>query len=130
MSYQAAGEARAARVTGDPPPRTGRGLELVMLLFAVVAVTAADAIVDLNTRNHVGMDVVTYGAGFALLWLAAHIVVRILAPYADPLLLPCIALLNGLGLVLIRRLDVAGAQRAQQNGLPAPRGDASVQIVS
>ncbi len=129
MSYQALGDARAARATGDPPPRTGRGVELAMLLFAVVLVTAADAVVDLNTSNHVGTDVVTYGTGFALLWLSAHIVVRILAPYADPLLLPCVALLNGLGLVLIRRLDIASAQRALQGGDPVPRGDANVQIV-
>jgi cell division protein FtsW (lipid II flippase) len=100
-----------------------------MLAFAVVAVIAADAIVDLNTTNHVSTDVLTYGAGFALLWLAAHLVVRLLAPHADPLLLPCAALLNGLGLVLIRRLDVASAARAQQNGNPVPRGDAGVQIV-
>src|SRR5262249_54292829 len=129
VTFQAVGDARAARPVDEVAPRTGRGLELVMLLFAVVTVTAADAAVDLDTRNHVGMDVVTYGAGFALLWLAAHLVVRLLAPYADPLLLPCVALLNGLGLVLIRRLDVAAAQRARQNGIPVPHGDAGVQIV-
>ncbi|HSV67662.1 MAG TPA: FtsW/RodA/SpoVE family cell cycle protein [Mycobacteriales bacterium] len=120
-----AGSASAAA----PAVRTGRGIELGLLLFAILAVTAADAIVDLNTRNHVGLDVLTYGAGFAVLWLAAHIVVRLLAPYADPLLLPCVALLNGLGLVLIRRLDVAAFDRARQNGDPLPRGDASVQII-
>jgi cell division protein FtsW (lipid II flippase) len=129
MTFQVAGDVRAARPAATTAPRTGRGLELVMLLFAVGVVTAADAVVDLNTRNHVGMDVVTYGAGFALLWLAAHLVVRLLAPYADPLLLPCVALLNGLGLVLIRRLDVAALQRAQQNSDPPPQSDAPVQIV-
>ncbi|MBI1759210.1 MAG: FtsW/RodA/SpoVE family cell cycle protein [Actinobacteria bacterium] len=113
----------------DEALRTGRGLELALLVFAILTVTAADAIVDLNTTNSVGADVVTYGAGFTLLWLAAHIVVRVLAPYADPLLLPSAALLNGLGLVLIRRLDVAVIERARQSGDPIPRGDASVQIV-
>jgi cell division protein FtsW (lipid II flippase) len=119
---------RSTALTTDTP-RTGRGLELALLLFAVVIVTAADAIVDLNTTNSVSVDVLSYGAGFTLLWLAAHIVVRMLAPYADPLLLPSAALLNGLGLVLIRRIDIAVAERARQGGNPIPRGDASVQIV-
>jgi cell division protein FtsW (lipid II flippase) len=129
MSVQSAGGARASGGAVAGSARTGRGLELGMLLFAVVTVTAADAVVDLNTSNHVSADVITYGAGYALLWLAAHIVVRILAPYADPLLLPCVALLNGLGLVLIRRLDIAAAVKARQNGDPPPGSDASVQIV-
>jgi len=129
MSLQSASNSRGSGVAETGATRTGRGLELGMLLFAVITVTAADAVVDLNTSNHVGTDVITYGAGYALLWLAAHIVVRILAPYADPLLLPCVALLNGLGLVLIRRLDLAAAVKARQNGNPVPSSDASVQIV-
>lgn len=41
-----------------------------------------------------------------MLALLAHIAVRLRAPYADPLLLPIGVLLNGLGLVLIYRLDL------------------------
>jgi cell division protein FtsW (lipid II flippase) len=47
-----------------------------------------------------------YGAGLGVLALLAHIAVRLRAPYADPLLLPIGVLLNGLGLVLIYRLDL------------------------
>ncbi len=47
-----------------------------------------------------------YGAGLGVLALVAHIAVRLRAPYADPLLLPIGVLLNGLGLVLIYRLDL------------------------
>ena len=50
---------------------------------------------------------------FAVLVLAAHVAVRRFAPYADPLLLPLAALLNGLGIVMIYRLQESG-----RNGNP------------
>ncbi|WP_267243627.1 FtsW/RodA/SpoVE family cell cycle protein [Streptomyces sp. PR69] len=46
-----------------------------------------------------------YGLGLGLLAGVAHLAVRRFARYADPLLLPLAALLNGLGLVVIWRLD-------------------------
>lgn len=110
-------------------PPTRRGVELAMLVFAVGVVVAADAIVDLNATGTVGADVLSYGAGFALLWGAAHIVVRLFAPYADPLLLPATALLNGLGLVLIRRVDIGLAERARQLDDPVPSAAAGAQVL-
>lgn len=114
---------------GVKPPATRRGVELAMLLFAVAVVMIADAIVDANATGQVGMDVVTYGAGFALLWIAAHVVVRLLVPYADPLLLPAAALLNGLGLVLIRRVDIALLDKAHRQGTTEPAAAAGAQIL-
>jgi cell division protein FtsW (lipid II flippase) len=91
---------------------TRRNSELGLLLFAVVIVTGAEAIVDANVHDgRVGIDVAYYGAGFAALWLIAHFVVRKVAPYADPILLPIAALINGLGLVLIYRVRLATQDR-------------------
>ncbi len=48
------------------------------------------------------------GAGWPRCMVAAHVVVRLVAPYADPVLLPVVAALNGLGLAVIHRIDLAG----------------------
>lgn len=90
-----------------PVPPTKRGLELLMLAFAAVVVTSALVLVELNQNSEVTSSLLYYGAAYLALFTAAHVAVRILAPYADPLILPCVALLNGLGLVLIHRLDLA-----------------------
>lgn len=112
-----------------PPVPRRRGIELLLLVFAVALVIGADAIVDATVNDRVSPDVLNYGAGFALIYAVAHVAVRWLAPYADPVILPAMALLNGLGLVLIRRLDLAEAADARQDGVPVPAGDAGVQVV-
>jgi cell division protein FtsW (lipid II flippase) len=90
----------------------------MLLLFAVVIVTGAYAVVDANVRNKVSLQVAYYGAGFAALWLVAHMVVRKVAPYADPVLLPIASLLNGLGLVLIYRVRLATDKRKYPSADP------------
>jgi len=108
--------------TGRTIP-TRRNTELALLLFAVVLVTGAEAVVDANVRDKVSLQVAYYGAGFAALWLVAHVVVRKVAPYADPVLLPIAALLNGLGLVLIYRVRLA------TKGRKYPSADPKQQVV-
>jgi cell division protein FtsW (lipid II flippase) len=43
------------------------------------------------------------------LCLASHLLVRKMLPYADPVLLPCVLLLNGLGLATLNRLNYGAA---------------------
>ena len=64
-------------------------------------------------------DIVGYGGWLTALVVAAHIAVRIVAPYADPVLLPLVAALNGLGLAVIRRLDLT--YEAAATSTPSPR---------
>jgi cell division protein FtsW (lipid II flippase) len=48
---------------------------------------------------------------FAALYLGVHICLRLAAPHADPIILPLICLLTGLGLSMIYRLDATLAVR-------------------
>ncbi|MFF8380365.1 FtsW/RodA/SpoVE family cell cycle protein [Streptomyces sp. NPDC015661] len=82
-----------------------RNTELALLAFAVVIPVFAYLNVGLAIDGKVPAGMAGYGLGLALLATVAHLVVRKWAPYADPLLLPLATLLNGLGLVLIWRLD-------------------------
>ncbi|WP_179816205.1 FtsW/RodA/SpoVE family cell cycle protein [Allostreptomyces psammosilenae] len=82
-----------------------RNTELFMLGFAVLVPVFAYANVGMAETGTVPPGMLTYGAGLGALAVVAHLMVRRYAPYADPLMLPLATLLNGLGLVLIYRLD-------------------------
>ncbi|GAA3483439.1 FtsW/RodA/SpoVE family cell cycle protein [Streptomyces yanii] len=87
----------------DAPSR--RNTELALMVFAIAISVFAYANVGLAMDGTLPSGMLGYGFGLILLGGVAHLVVRKFAPYADPLLLPLATLLNGLGLVLIWRLD-------------------------
>jgi cell division protein FtsW (lipid II flippase) len=87
--------------------RRRRGAELFLLILALAVGIGAYAAVGLGVEGHVPVDIVGYGGWLAALLVAAHVAVRLVAPYADPVLLPVVAALNGLGLAVIHRLDLA-----------------------
>jgi cell division protein FtsW (lipid II flippase) len=84
-----------------------RGTELTLVLFAVVLTLVAFTSVSAAFSNKLPSGLLEEGLGFTALAVATHLAVRRLAPYADPILLPSVIALNGLGLVLIHRLDLA-----------------------
>ena len=111
------------------PARGRRGTELALLVFAVALAMTAYAAVELALREQLPSSTLRYTIGLTLLFAVAHIVVRRTAPYADPVLLPAVALLNGLGLVMIHRLDLAAADVAADAGRSAPSADAPAQFL-
>ena len=87
--------------------RRRRGAELFLLILALVVGIGAYASVGLGVDGEVPTNIVGYGGWLAGLVIVAHIVVRLVAPYADPVLLPIVAALNGIGLAVIHRIDLA-----------------------
>ncbi len=110
-------------------PRTGRVAELWLLIFAAIIVTSALVIVELNQNRSLSWTLAYYGGGYLAALAIAHLLVRRYAPYADPLLLPIVALLNGIGLVMIYRLDLARTVAAVNRGEEVPAPQASLQLV-
>lgn len=85
--------------------RKRRGVELVMLILAMGVVTSGFVLVNLNRYGLLPERWWWGVAIYAGIGLIAHGAIRWRIPYADPLLFPLIYLLNGLGLVMIYRLD-------------------------
>ncbi len=97
--------------------RRRRGAELFLLLLSLVVGIGAYAAVGLGVNEEVPADIVGYGGWLAALVIGCHVVIRLTAPYADPVLLPIVSALNGLGLALLHRIDLVGASNVP-SGLP------------
>lgn len=88
-------------------PARLRNLELVLLLFACGINAAAIVLVQLGARGEIDNDIITLGLGLTVLVLIMHIALRFVARDADPFILPVITVLNGLGVAMIYRIDLA-----------------------
>jgi cell division protein FtsW (lipid II flippase) len=108
--------------------RRPRNTELVLLVFSVAIAMAAYAAVGLAHDGELPTGMLGYGGGLALLFGAAHVALRRLAPDADPVLLPAATVVNGLGLAVIHRLDLAYADRAERLGTEMPSPAAPAQL--
>jgi cell division protein FtsW (lipid II flippase) len=107
----------------DVPKR--RGTEALLLGFAVLITVVAQCIVDLTITGSLRPEMAGFCVWITALWVVAHLAIRRWAAYADPLLLPSVALLVGLGLTVIHRLDLA----SEQVDATATREDAPVQLI-
>ena len=96
-----------AIVTAEPARRTGRGVELLLLALALVVGLGGYALTDLNQAGRVSTQFWTTAVVLTVLAAAAHVVLRLRARYADPVILPIVVALNGIGLSMIHRLDLA-----------------------
>jgi cell division protein FtsW (lipid II flippase) len=81
--------------------------ELGLLVLALIVCLVAYALVGLARQPRLPVGMAGYGGILAAIALATHLFTRRVAPGADPLLFPLAFVLNGLGLVMIRRIDYA-----------------------
>ncbi|MEI2702484.1 MAG: FtsW/RodA/SpoVE family cell cycle protein [Baekduia sp.] len=84
---------------------------LIVLGFAAVFVARGDLQGGLSGSNDVQAATLTYGGIFLGLCVAAHVVLRLTLPHADPYLFPLVAVLASFGLVELYRIDVPLARR-------------------
>jgi len=82
-----------------------RNRELLALIPASLLVTAGFAAVFVQRDDVLTDASLTYGAVFLGLCFAAHLVLRLTLPDADPYLFPLVAVLACFGLVVIYRID-------------------------
>ena len=83
-----------------------RNTELLLLVLALGMSALANALVNLNLGRNFDNDFYTQIVILFVLSIAFHVVLRIKAKYADPVILPVVVALNGLGLAVIHRLDI------------------------
>ena len=88
-------------------PQKLRNLELGLLLIALGLSALALALVQWGARGTLDWSLLTYAAGLAGLTLGLHFVLRLVARDADPFVVPIATMLNGLGIAMIHRLDIA-----------------------
>ncbi len=117
-----------AAATSAPRQPSRRNVELILLVFAWMIGVLGTLQVGWAIGREPDTGLWVTAGVVAVLSLVAHLMVRFRAKYADPILLPIATLLTILGLVMIYRLDVAAARRADLNGNPLPTPDVYSQL--
>ncbi|KGJ79922.1 cell division protein FtsW [Cryobacterium roopkundense] len=88
-------------------PQKMRNLELFLVLIACSINAGAVVLVQLGALGQIDTTLVLLGASLSILVLTLHVVMRFVARDADPFILPIATLLNGLGIAMIYRIDIA-----------------------
>nr|WP_221443249.1 FtsW/RodA/SpoVE family cell cycle protein [Nocardiopsis algeriensis] len=90
---------------------------MVLIILAVVITMVGIAIAGINLNGRVPAATWTVGLTFGAFAVAAHVAMRFVAPYADPLILPCALFLNGVGVAMIWRLNAITTEDIERAGV-------------
>lgn len=94
-----------------------RNVEAVLLVVALGIGAGASAMVSLDRGEALSPGFWSQAGTLAGLAVVFHIVLRVRASYADPLILPIVVALNGIGIAMIHSLDTATGTDAGANQL-------------
>jgi len=97
-------------------PARMRNLELVLLLFAFALNAGAIVLVQFGALGGLDAQILIYALVLDALVLIVHLALRITAAEADPFILPIATLLNGVGIAMIYRIDIAEGREGWEAG--------------
>jgi cell division protein FtsW (lipid II flippase) len=95
---------------------------LLLLLVAVAVVAVFAAAVEVGAARTLTGSFWVLPAVVGVVCLGAHVAVRVFAAHADPVILPCVTLINGVSVVFMHRLDLASVPLAGRAGYPVLAG--------
>ncbi|ANE02801.1 FtsW/RodA/SpoVE family cell cycle protein [Corynebacterium crudilactis] len=84
-----------------------RNTEMWLLILATAVVSIMFISLELAMGNDLGVHILMLIGGYIGVFIVAHLAMAWVAPFADQIMLPVVAALNGIGLVMIYRLDQA-----------------------
>jgi cell division protein FtsW (lipid II flippase) len=88
-------------------PRSRRNVELALLVVALAVAVVANYLAGIGREEAFNDYFWSQALTLGLMGLFIHVVLRIRAKYADPVILPIVIALNGIGLAMIHRLDLS-----------------------
>ncbi|MGH9298193.1 MAG: FtsW/RodA/SpoVE family cell cycle protein [Acidimicrobiales bacterium] len=94
----------ATAISSGTRPRLRRRSELGLLVVGALVVIFAETLAFLGTFNRFPPNLAAFVLIVLVMGVGGHLANRWLAPEADPILLPVVLVLNGLGFVMIQRL--------------------------
>lgn len=83
---------------------TRRNTELLLLCAAAVPVLLLYAMYLVNAKAELNASTLAVPIGLFVAFAVAHVAIRFLAPGADPVILPVVFLLSGIGIAFVTRL--------------------------
>ena len=93
---------------------SARNRELLGLIPSALLITGGFAAIFIQSESRLSDVSLTYGVFFLALCMAAHAVLRVALPHADPYMLPLAAALASFGIVMLYRINPTLAREQAQ----------------